>query len=214
MAEQFLRGFAISLEKLYAMVGCKRPAILRRVLAAEELVEELDDLLSEWGEALSVKQTLEELVAGKLDREHAYEYRRMLELLAEVVGRPLEPVEVTLPGRGWQALAETLPRLGLPRLGRTWYLDNFPFPWRRASTRSAVRWPIATLIQARALPPLLEELRAFDPKALLLTPLPQALGGEAASPDLLSLLAALASWARSTSRSPGKDLLLLLDGQQ
>ncbi len=214
MAEQFLRGFAISLEKLYALVGSKRPAILRRALAAEEIVEELDELLSEWGEQLTVRQSLEEIVAGALDRGHAYEYRRMLELLAELVGRALEPVEVTLPGRGWQELGAALGGLGLRRLARLWSKDNLPFPWRRASSTSAVAWPIATVVRAGDLAPLLEELRAFDPKQLVGASLPARLGGAEASADLLSLLAGVTSWLRACSRGAGKDLLLLLDGQQ
>lgn len=214
MAEQFLRGFAISLEKLYGLVGCRRPAIQRRALAAEEIVEELDELLSEWGEQLTVKQTLEELVAGKLDRAHAYEYRRMLELLGELVGRSLEPVEVTLPGRGWHALDRTFPALGLARLGKLWCRDNLPFPWRRAVASSRVDWPIATVVRAKELPPLLEELRAFDPTRLVSAPLPARLGGAEAREDVLSLLAGLTSWVRACSRGAGKDLLLLLDGQQ
>jgi hypothetical protein len=214
MAEQFLRGFALSLDKLHDLVGCKRAAILRRALAAEEIVEELDELLSEWGEGLTTRQTLEELCEGKLDRGHAYEYRRMLELLAELVGRPLEPVEVTLPGRGWHALDQVFPRLGLARVGKLWGRDNLPFPWRRAHARSRVDWPIATAVRAKDLPPLLEELRAFDPKTLLAAKLPARLGGDAASEDVLSLLAGLTSWVRTCSRGAGKDLLLLLDGQQ
>ena len=61
---------------------------------------------------------------------------------------------------------------------------------------------------------VLEELRAFDPKTLLGAKLPEQLGGQESVPEVLSLLAGLTSWVRTTSRSAGKDLLLLLDGQQ
>jgi len=219
MSEQFVTAYMVSIESLYGLVGCKQPSVIEKTLA-QEAVDEVGDLLEDGDESL--EETLQELVTGRMRREHAYGYRRLLELFLPLVGKALEPQGVTLPGRGWQELGAALPAWGLPALAEAWCPGRFHFPWRRRSSKVSVDWPVVMAIDSPTVSTLARELKAFDPFGFgdlmgmpempVLPPLPERLEG--CGYEALFLVAKVREWMTRAARSRGKDVVILLDGQQ
>ena len=212
MAEQFLRAWKVDAEVLLGVVGSGDNTVLRKSLSARDAVQQVDELLEEWGsEPLDSKQALTQILDGKLDPSRAYEYRRVLELLAPALGRQLkQPPEIVLPGRGWQDLKATWKKWGLPNLGRNWG-DGLPFPWRKSTQETAVGWPVAMLWSAEVAGAVRGDIDAFDESRveegeLTLPPRHEDLEDQARH-----LLENLGKWL---AKSKGSSVLLFLDGQQ
>jgi hypothetical protein len=167
MAEQFLKGYAIDIEALYGVVGGNDVELARRALD-HELADEVGELVEEAG--LELKAIVGEIVAGQLQTEHAYGYRRVLELVAAVVGEPLDSWEAVMPGRGWQELGPAWTRWGQEALGAIWggaASGNSALSWPWRSGDHSARWPIAIVVPRDATTKVLEELKRFEAAAVV-----------------------------------------------
>lgn len=208
MAEQFLRGYSINFDDLYAVVGSKNAKIIKQA-KRKDVFEELNELLEEF-DGLTLEEAILDIVTGNLKQKEAYSYRRALEVLLEVKGKQLSD-EADLPGRGWQeeGIKNYLIGIGLPTLGELWCSDKVPFsfPWKKINSDS-VDWPIAMLIHKSSITRLNEEFDAFDFKILNNNALPKRQKG--CEEEFEYLLKMLKKWMKRTN----KDIVLLLDGQQ
>jgi hypothetical protein len=232
MAERFVRGYVVSSELMLELVGSGFPVkgpLTRRTDTREEIEETLEGD----GWEISVDTALGHISRGELDRELAYVYRRVSELV-------LGSFALRLPGELELVLTYYLPNdtfgrwnpalraMGCSRLARLWAADNFSFPWRRRPRGAALDWPALTLIPASVLPAVAGEL-ASTPRAhdALLRP---DLDGPAdellaeSRAELTRGLRRLRSWiaraagpqakTRPALAGRGNDLLLWMDGDQ
>jgi hypothetical protein len=221
MAEQFIKAYAIREEALYGLVGSKDRRAAKRVSeAAEE--SDLGELMEEAD--LEVDEVVEQIVAGRLRRENAYGYRRLLEAVAAVLGRTLRPDEVVMPGRGWQELGPAWRGWGQKQLAASWggsWSGNreLPWPWKRGPQ---VDWPVAILVPRRRLKDLRAELTTFATRVVLDRGVPAAIdrfGDEEAWPldelagEVAHVHQGLLAWVDAAVKAR-RDLLLLHDGQQ
>ena len=99
MAEQFIKTYAVRAEALLALVGSRDQRLAAKIAEAAQS-SDIGELIEEAG--LEVEEVVQEVFTRKLKSDNAYGYRRLLEAVADVVGKALRPREVVLPGRGWQ----------------------------------------------------------------------------------------------------------------
>jgi hypothetical protein len=211
MASQILFGWAVDHEKLFAVVGSRDEAFVAKVLA-QDAVEEIDEFFQEDYDT-SVSDVLAELVAGKLDPRSAGEYRRLLEVIAPVVGKSAGP-EVEMPGRGWQdeEIAEWMKAAKLPKLASLWSTHAW-FPWRTQPETperpipATWEWPKARFLPSRDHDALAAELATFDTKKA--PPLPERQEGLEQEADFL--IQSIRGWLRDAR---GTDVVIIHDGQQ
>jgi hypothetical protein len=212
MASQVLRAWAVDHEALFAVVGSKDESFIAKVLARKNEVEDLDEFFQEDYDT-TVEEILRELVCGDLDPRSAGEYRRVLEVVAPVVGKSAGP-EADVPGRGWQdeELAAWLELANLPRLAAVWKVEA-PFPWRtwpktpERPIPATFDWPKARFIARSDHDALAKELAKFDIAKAPSLPERQ----EGCEPDADYLLQSFRGWLRDAK---GTDLVVLHDGQQ
>jgi hypothetical protein len=216
MAEQFLKGYGVDIAELQSVVGSHDEDILKKTKRRRNLYEEVGELLEEWGDGLSVETVLGEIINAKLVPRHAYEYRRVLQLVAETIaGGSLKPDEITLPGRGWHELGPALSHWKLKRLGAK-FKDMTPWPWPRIVKGA---WPVALVIKRSELKAYEEELAAFDPKLIGTKGVPKGVDrfdqweAEDLSAEVKQLIAGLRKWVAKAAAQK-TDLLVWIDGQQ
>lgn len=228
MSERFVLGFTLAPGALDALVGSRRP--LRAVLskaprAVRQGIEEQFEYDS--GGELTPAAIVQEILSGELDREHAYEYARVVELLASAVGKPLGTIEVvlsySLPNDSAGRWNPVLKQLGLPALAKAWAAPNLRFPWAKRVREKGLKrvlpdWPFRTVLDTKALSTLSREL-ASPWRARL-----DALGAkwlvdrhdewlEELRAELGAGLATLARWVKA-ARGKRQELLLIMDGDQ
>jgi hypothetical protein len=219
MAEQFVMGFAVEPSALERIVGSRDDGLVARVLA-HDLAGEVAGLIEESDGAVALPQVLAEIVQGRLDRSHAYCYRRALELLVRSIGSQLEPGEVTLPGRGWHEIGPAWQLWEQPTLAAIWDGDaKVGWPWRSGAPE--VAWPIAALLSAPRRAALAAEIARFDVQTILKLGAPATIArfGDpehwppaALAEEIRGLVDALNRWLQALPA--GCDLLVWHDGQQ
>lgn len=220
MSEQFIKGYAVDVSALAVLVGSKDGKLLGRMKRRRGLFDEIGELLEEWGESLSVEQVVDEIVAGKLAPKHAYEYRRVLQLVAQTIGAALRPNEVVLPGRGWHELGPAWSHWGLSAWAKKWTSPT-PWPWPEKPKGGRVNWPVALLVHRSEIAALDRELKTFDPSVILERGVPRTVDRfgtgewdvEDLSIELEHLSTGLAKWLAG-ARAKSSDLLVWIDGQQ
>ena len=160
MASQILKIVAVNQNDLASVVGSK-DAKFTRITLRHRLADEIGEMIEEdTGEALA--DILDEIVAGRLDRDHAFEYRRALELVATIVGKPGRGA-IEFPGRGWQDLGPAWKQWGAPTVAKVWgggwsRNPDSPWPWKRGSQ---VDWPVAYVIPRAHVPKVEAELASI-----------------------------------------------------
>lgn len=220
MAERYVRGYAVPHQGLSSLVGT------RKLTGAECLARVDPDIVEEVSMTLDLdegelRELLDEIFGGQLDRECAYEYLRMLELVLAARGFALDgEIDVVmtyyLPNDSFGRWNPVLRELGLTRLAALWAEPNLPFPWEKPS---GVDWPAVTGLAPDELNRLGAELggdwraalKALDPLKLVEP------GRDADLPDvrdeLTRGLERLADWVvAACSRRTG--LVLWMDGDQ
>jgi hypothetical protein len=212
MASQVLRAYAVDHEALFALVGSKDDGLVAKVLARKSEVEDLDEFFQEDYDT-TVEEIVRELVRGELDPRSAGEYRRVLEVVAPVIGKSAGP-EADLPGRGWQdeEIAAWLELAKLPRLAAVWK-EEAPYPWRKWPKKpeppipATFDWPKARFIPKSVHETLANELAKFQIAKAPSLPERQ----EGCEEDADYLLQSFRGWLRDAK---GTDLVVLHDGQQ
>jgi hypothetical protein len=154
MSENYVFGFKLNMQSLTRLRGSKDTQFVEGLLKADsDSVKEIDDVFSDYAdrpdERLTVAQALEEIVMNRLSKDHAYHYRRCLELLARRVGTELpdESRSRTLAvlQSFWPAdLKPVLDLLGVKAIARLWLYDNVLFPWDNEAEAGEFEWPAAT----------------------------------------------------------------------
>ncbi len=176
VSERFVRGWKVSLAKLDALVG-SNSLTATYVFDSKANAACRMDLLMTLGEGKKAAgkkvalAALAEVLSGKLDADHAYDYARVTELLLNHATRPLgdaEDAQILLQlsyyvpndshGR-WNPLFEACDLL---KLSEAWAASNFRFPWTGANTPDAEKrpWPIWTVFEPSALAGLQAELKS------------------------------------------------------
>jgi hypothetical protein len=206
MAEQFLRAWSINQTDLYSVVGKKDEVLIKKVKENEDLTEEIDDLIQDWGE-YSFGEALRDIIDGNLNEERSYEYLRTLEAILELNGESHEE-EVTLPGRGWQDIGPLFSSWKLPTLQKLWSNKQLSFPWKSEEKIDLPDWPISMVLEKDMINNLKTELENFDPKLLKKYPLPER--QEGLEEEVGFFIETMLMWLNDSK----KDLILLLDGQQ
>ena len=203
MAEQFIKAFGVDVRKLDAVVGSKDAKLLAKLLE-DDLAEEVGELEEVHAE---LEQVLREILFGKLVAKREYTYRRVLELVAGVVGRPL-PEEATMPGRGWQDIAPLWEEWGAPTLTKVWGGAK-QLAWPLAKMK--VRWPIAYVVGEAQTARIGKELAKFHAGSDIPEGIPRFSEGEWELDDLQREVESIAAVVRTWCRG---DILVWHDGQQ
>jgi hypothetical protein len=204
MGESYIKAFAVDRKRLEAVVGCKDEALLERLLA-DDMVEEVDEILEE--NECTVEEVLREIMFEDLEVENAYLYRRVLEVVAGAVGKPLVG-DVTLPGRGWQDIAPIWEEWGQPTLSRVWGLEK-PYPW--PLRRMSVDWPLAFHVDATTSAKMKKELAQFRPGPFIPEGVPRFSDGRWDRHDLATIMEEVAKLVGSWCEG---EILVWHDGQQ
>jgi hypothetical protein len=173
VSERFVRGWKVSIPKLYGLVGAKRLAP-RAVLASkassgcrEDVVMTLGDGEEDEGTEIA-EAALAEILDGPLDRERRTdEYARVGELILNHAARPLGNTDDThivmqltyhVPNDSNARWNPILTALRLPKLARVWGAENLSFPWKRTGGHY---WPLWTVFAPGKLAGLATELKAL-----------------------------------------------------
>ncbi|MFD8482422.1 hypothetical protein [Kitasatospora sp. NPDC059673] len=182
MAEQYVTAFAVDAALLLRLPGSGGPGLPGVPRCA----------------------ALTELLSGRLRADADSRYTALLPTLAGTLGTPLG--EAVLAGRHWDELADVFRALRLPALTGLW---SRRWPWPDGATDDRP-WPYPTLTPHAALPAVLTDLAALDPKAL-----PDHPTANLEDDDLEDaawfLTEHLPTWA-SHAHAQSLDLLLLRDG--
>jgi hypothetical protein len=207
VSEQFIKAFRGDAKALERIPGSKDRKLVKRILALD-VAEEVGELVAE--RDLELEDVLVEIVDGKLSKKHDYVYRRVLELFAAAVMKPLDD-EATLPGRGWQDLTPAWKHWGQKTLAKFWAGDH-GWPWKK----NPVRWPIAYVIPAKSIAALGKELKSFGEKTVYAKGIPRGIDRfseywsvELLAPEVDNAAQAIRAWCRGKG-----DLLVWHDGQQ
>jgi len=227
MSERAVIGFLIDLTRLNAIVG--GGAAAADIIEAAGGADEVDELLGEWGEdPLTSEQAIAAVTAGALDEGRAYEYRRVMGLIAPSAGvRFYDEIDLvstnSLPNGSQGRWNLVLEAIGLRGLAACWGTNNSSFPWRDSKIR--VRWPIMTVLEANQVAGIASELKAcFGKKGALemaLAKVPRELLSEHdddeeawhARNELRKGLATVTSWFEEAA-AKRNGLLFLMDGSQ
>lgn len=235
MSEQFIKAYAVDAAALHGLTGSGDGDVLKRAKRKRNLFEEITDLLEEWGDSLTIEEVLLEITSGGVTPKHAYEYRRVLQIVAEVLGTPLKPDEITLPGRGWHELGPAFALWGLERLATLW-MTLFAWPAfspaktktkakvkakSKAKAAGEVAWPRALLVERSSIAALEKELKSFDATRIAKRGVPKTVprADEWTREELTEILtpffATMITWlAKARPMKPRVDLLIWVDGQQ
>jgi hypothetical protein len=205
MAESFIKAFAVDTKKLDAVVGCKDERLLAKLLDGN-MVEDVDAVFED--NDCTVEEVLREIMFDDdLEPEDAYFYRRALEVVADVVGRPFEQ-QATMPGRGWQHIGPIWEDWGQPTLASVWGGQK-PYPW--PLRKMNVAWPIAFLVTASQTVQMKKELAQFRPGKSIPEGIPRFSEGDWEWDDLAgemeNIAKIVATWCDG-------DILVWHDGQQ
>jgi len=221
MSDRFICAWQISTDDLESVVRGGQ-LTSRKVLgnkanrrARTDVFMTLDE---DDGKAIATS-ALDEIFAGTLDAERDYDYARVIELIANVVGRPLTgQIEqfgtYHLPkATDWNPL---LAKCGMPKLAKLWGTTNFAFPWRGKKARSD--WPIITLMSPAELVPVAKELKSVTKKHVLALPPklmvdhPENL--KECQDELWLGLQQLRKWVHACAGKVNGSLLLKIDGDE
>jgi hypothetical protein len=172
MSERFVRGWKVSIPKLYALVGAKR-LTARDVLASKanagcryDVVMTLGDGEEDEGRELA-ETALTEILVGPLDSERHTEYARVGELILNHTTRPLGNTDDThivmqmtyhVPNDSHARWTPILSALRLPKLASVWGAENLSFPSKRTGGHY---WPTWTVVAPGKLASLGVELKAL-----------------------------------------------------
>ncbi len=168
MAERFVRGYAVSIERLFEYVGSDRSTGTLLGVLDQDIIEEVAETLET--DTLGLEALLQEILSRRLNADSAYGYLRVAELVLTHLAPPLEPdINIIdthyLPNDSRGRWNPVLEALGLPKLAARWGSSDFTFPWRRRPKgwrRSAEgdddAWPSVTLVAPSQLTALRAEL--------------------------------------------------------
>ncbi|MFO0596673.1 MAG: hypothetical protein U0228_15255 [Myxococcaceae bacterium] len=147
MSERFVFVMSVPAGGLEGLVGSKLKASKVLAKAPRAFRAELADFFDEEGLG-DPAQLVQEILDGAPQKAHAYEYGRLVELLACALGKRLAVLEVVLtyglPKGGDGCWNRALKAIGLPLLARHWAADDLHFPFRAPVRRSVSDWPIRT----------------------------------------------------------------------
>jgi hypothetical protein len=225
MAERFVYGFRIQPDKFHGIVKSGVPA---SEVIGSLIVDETDELLEEAcpDEPITTEEAIAAITSGALDEEHAYEYRRVTEVIAESIGERFgDEIDMIttyyLPNDSSGRWNPVLEKLGLNLLAAQWGETNTAFPWSDGEQNpTRVDWPTLTLLSADqvfALATELDEVLDSDAIARLPADVLHEYGKEeeaaSAREELGTGLQKLRSWcAQALAKDWG--LLLIMDGSQ
>ena len=151
MTERFVYGFAVSLDRLWDLVGSG--------LDADELLatvdrEFIDMFADEFAPPISLNGCARDVLTGRLVEDRAYPYARLVEPVLTLVAEPLGMIHMAytyyLPNDAFGRWNPVLETLGLRRLAALWATRNCAFPWPRGRS-PVVDWPCVTELAPAAL---------------------------------------------------------------
>jgi hypothetical protein len=227
MAERFVFGFVVSVDRLWELVGSR----LDPGDVLDGVSDEFIDMFEDEYKSLSLHGCAAEVLDDRLDAEHAYPYARLVEPLLTTVAEPVGMIHMAdtyyLPNDSFGRWNPVLHDLGLARLASLWGVGNCGFPWSRDATPRR-DWPCITELPAPQLPALSAELAGdWRPRLAGLPDSVLAEDSSAVAPSRTELEAGLddlSDWivrAMDLRTSPrrcvartGNSLILVTDGGQ
>jgi hypothetical protein len=190
-------------------------------------VEDLDYHLAHTWPGMTTARLAGEVLAGRLDEQHAGDVTRLLVPVLGSLGVPVYDQEAIwlqeTMALAWRPL---LASLGLPALAAAWETSNVAWPWPRG-TEPRSEWPIVTELPPAAVTAAVAEFDALtvdgEPvwrEALAALPDVALVDSDGdplddlddAREELAEHLELLAAWVRRVG--PGESLILVIDGDQ
>lgn len=226
MSEREVLGFSVVAEELWALVGSGQDP--DELLGKEPgAVADLDFHLAHTWPGMTTARLAGDVLAGRLDEQHAGDVTRVLVPLLGAVGVPVyDQQAIWLQETMALAWRPVLATLGLGALAEHWESSNVAWPWPRG-TEPRSTWPIVTELPPAALAAVAAEFGALsvegDPvwRAALAALPDEALVDTDGDPlddlddareELAEHLDLLAAWV--TRVPPGHSLMLVIDGDQ
>jgi hypothetical protein len=158
-----ITGAVLAEHALDGIVGNGDRTLVERVLACGAAVKELDDWLLFLDPPTTTRELMEGVVGGTVETSRWIEYRRLIEVLAPVLGESVTPARMILPGLAVRTWGPVLHHWGMPTLGEAWSRPRVFFPFRE--NRASWDWPKTIFVRPVEAIAALAELRAFDPRA-------------------------------------------------
>ncbi|MEU5696859.1 hypothetical protein [Actinosynnema sp. NPDC020468] len=219
MSERHVVGFAVSAQRLWALVGSGRePDGL--LVDAHGTLAALDHDLRRSTPPTTASALAREVLAGRPDEKRAAEVVRLLvPVLAGVGERVGDGTALWLQDTMWLDWRAVLDAIGLTGLASVWATSNLSWPWREGHR---VWWPIVTELSPEVLARVEAEFdRTGDRWRELLDALPEdAFVDEDGEPldepedareELAEVLDLAADWVRRAVPT-GLSLVLVTDG--
>jgi hypothetical protein len=194
MSERFVRGWKVSVQKLYELIG-SRQVTASQVIDSSENAKCRQDVLMSLGQGdeaqgrTIAEKALTAVLDGQLEFDQSYKYARVMELLFNHVGLPLardyspsqrDPLDQILlqltyavPNESHGRWNPLLEECKLPKLAKAWAAPNFAFPWADADgpDKGAWPWPLWTVYSSSALSELEDELKTLTKERMSAIPI-------------------------------------------
>ncbi|MEV4510376.1 hypothetical protein AB0K00_15590 [Dactylosporangium sp. NPDC049525] len=223
MSEREVLGFSVAADRLWALVGSGQDPddLLGKEPGA---VADLDFHLAHTWPGMTTAQLAGDVLAGRLDEQHAGDVTRVLVPLLGAVGIPVyDQQAIWLQETMALAWRPVFTALGLTTLAGLWETSNVAWPWPRG-TQPRSTWPVVTELAPPALAAVAAEFGALTgsggpewqaalPDAVFVDTDGDPLDDiDDAREELAEHLDLLAAWV---ARVPaGDSLILVMDGDQ
>ncbi|MFT3709360.1 MAG: hypothetical protein QM817_17110 [Archangium sp.] len=218
MSERFVFVMSVPPGALEQLVGSKLKASKVLSKAPKAFRDELADFFEDedLGEPAAL---LQEILDGAPNKEHAYEYGRLVEVVSCALGKRLDVIEVVMtygmPKGGDGCWNRALKAIGLPLLAKHWGADNLYFPWAKDVRRSVSDWPIRTRWSPAVCKSILAELKTNWPRVLQgLSPKVLADAADYADDTREELERGLKTLRSCLTKAKNNELVLVMDGSQ
>ncbi|MBL8909991.1 MAG: hypothetical protein JNM17_04715 [Archangium sp.] len=218
MSERFVFVMSVPVGGLEKLVGSKLKASKVLSKAPKAFRDELGDFFED-EELGDPAELLQEILDGKPNKDHAYEYGRLVEVVSCAIGKRLDVIEVVMtygmPKGGDGCWNRALKLIGLPLVAKHWGADNLFFPWTKDVRRSVSDWPIRTRWSPQLCKQLLGQLETNWPRVLAgLSPKVLADAAEYADDTREELERGLKRLTKCLTKAKNNELVLVMDGSQ